>query len=247
MGKMGEQIQERRRAEASAKLKVRGYGATLPRADALATAVHESAHAVFFEAFGVTVNCATCLYTSVDDTPCLGRVTSNADSVAIPGIMHVLNTLAGDIAEHRLLSREKYHFDRGFISNTDASHLLSFFDGMQIPDGNRVDACRRFATLCSQMVDYAWKWIEAVAIEMYAQGTLRGDKVREILRDADFYSPNNLLTAFRRTVLEYAAQQIEEETAVTVSFEAEKNEAQMREWEWQQGQTETLQATEGMA
>src|SRR5579862_8838134 len=115
---------ETARCDMLAAFHTRDCGVLIPRSDPIATAVHEAAHCVFHEAFGVTVDWATCIPDLSRAE--LGHVHSNANLVPLPGVLHVIGELAGDLAERPFITHEPFNARTAFISGTDTQILMRF-------------------------------------------------------------------------------------------------------------------------
>lgn len=190
---------DRARNAITAVLRTRGSGRLISRLDPMATAIHEAAHCVFYEAFGITVDWTTC-----DPQRCpgiagdeqLGYVCSNADKIVLPAVLHILRTLAGDLAERPFITNKPFGIDSAFMSHTDWNTLHSDFRSISLPESAYSESYLYYARLCLELIELSEQWIEAVAVEMYANKTIQGDAIRKILRARDFYEPGNHLVAF---------------------------------------------------
>lgn len=170
-------------------------GETLQRSDPLCTSFHEGAHAVFAEGFGTPVEWVTCSPLVEEGRKLLGYVKTNG---VTSGPQATVKILAGDIAEFPLIFGQKYTFD-GYMSGSDAEDLAEIWKASQLdllPKNEMIHELQAAADQTSALVDDTKHWIEAVAIEMYAQKRIQGDQVRDILRREGFYTPQNPLLQF---------------------------------------------------
>lgn len=178
-----------RRLQAQKKLRYVERGKLLQRTDPLATAFHESAHAVFSEGFGMPVEWVTCFPVIENGERFLGYAKTKG---AASGPLSTVKVLAGDIAEYPLIFGRDYTFE-GYMSGSDAGDLAEILIASGVKDFEPV---RGMAEDASQLVQETKHWIEAVALELFAFKTIQGDGVRNVLRKLDFYTPQNPLFKF---------------------------------------------------
>jgi hypothetical protein len=185
-------------------LQARGQGHLLDRIDPITTAVHESAHCVFSEAFGITVSWATCLPAIYNGESELGHMHSNADKVILPGILHITQGLAGDLAERPLITNDPFSPETAFISGTDLLTLEDHLRDSGFQKSEYMDAYLRMALTCLNLIELSQHWIDAVAVLLYSKKTAQGEEIRKVLRAKGFYVADNPLILFSARVWQAA-------------------------------------------
>jgi hypothetical protein len=175
-----------RRHEAVFKFKEARHGKMLDRLDPLSTAIHEGAHAVFDEAFGLTVLDATC-YPPPTAPSLLGLVQNNADQVVLPKPLIVVKTLAGDRAEHYFNVGGTFDPELAIISGSDQEDLVPVLRSFHLPPEALREVLQGFLTTTDYLVRGVIAQIMSVAAEMYAYGprALPGDYVRRVIDAAE--------------------------------------------------------------
>lgn len=175
-----------RRHEAVFKFKEARDGKMLDRLDPLSTAIHEGAHAVFDEAFGLTVLDATC-YPPPSDPSLLGLVQNNADQVVLPKPLIVVKTLAGDRAEHYFNVGGTFDPELAIISGSDQEDLVPVLRSLHLPSEALRGLLQVFLITTDHLVRGVIAQIMSVAAEMYAYGpkALPGDYVRRVIDAAE--------------------------------------------------------------
>lgn len=182
----------------------RDCGVLIYRSDPIATAMHEAAHCVFYEAFGITVGWASCVPDLLNGK--LGNIRSNADRILLPGILHVMVDLAGDLAERPFITHEAFSPETAFMSTTDLAGLQKFFQASSFKESEYAEVYLGLARQCIALIRQSQRFIEAVAVLIYASKTAQGDAIRKVLRAKDFYRADNPLAMFKAHVMQVAAR-----------------------------------------
>jgi hypothetical protein len=183
---------QERRNQARKKLRLVNSGKLLQRTDPLATAFHEGAHAVFNEGFGTSVIWATCYPFLKDGVRLLGYVKSHEGGL-LNAQQATVETLAGDIAEYPLIWGREYKFD-GHISSSDGEEIIKVWKACNMEFSSL--ELKYASEVTAELVRETKHWITPVAIELYAQKTIQGEQIRAVLKEADFYTPQNPLLQF---------------------------------------------------
>ncbi len=187
-----------RRQQAQNKLARVGLGKPLSRLDPLATAFHEAGHCVFSEAFGITVEWATCFPHVHKGVRNLGFVHTDADKVMLPANLLLIEGAAGDIAEWRLISTEPYKAE--LISSSDVENVVPILQQICTANEQALDCFRTLAQEAHELVKKADRWIRALGVELYVRKKMQGDEIREILRRNNFYQDNPLIKFAQESV-----------------------------------------------
>jgi hypothetical protein len=188
---------QERREQFRKKIRKAALGQIFSRTDVVCTAVHESAHCVFNEGFGLSTEWVTC-YPSIQEGEKALGFTKSREGGVVSGPQSLIGTLSGDIAEFPLINGRPYTFN-GWMTNSDLDSVGRTFlaAGMtfsSVEEG--VEIIRRHAEQAAQLVDELRPFIEAVALELYAHKTIQGDRVRDILTKMDFFTIKNPLFYF---------------------------------------------------
>jgi hypothetical protein len=184
-----------RRNQAQKKLRQVKAGKLLQRTDPLATSFHEAGHAVFAEGFGMSVLWATCCPLVHEGEKLLGFVKSE-EGAMLNGPVATVHALVGDIAEYPLLFGHDYEFG-DYVSNSDGEDLLQIWEACNVSSPEQALSIFKNASgETADLIHQTEHWIDSIAIEMYAHKTIQGEQIRAILKEKNFYTPQNPLLQF---------------------------------------------------
>ena len=126
----------------------------------------------------------------------LGYVKSQEGAV-LTGPEVTVHTLAGDIAEYPLLFGSEYEFSP-YMSASDGEEIIKIWEAfrMELSASGTFGGLKNAAEETAKLVRQTMRWITPVAIELYAHKTIRGEHLRAILNDCDFFTPENPLLQF---------------------------------------------------
>jgi hypothetical protein len=186
------------RNEFMSALDARERGVLLDRLNPIATAIHEAAHCLIAEAFGLPIKSVTCFpCRGKNGEPLLGSVEPPDESkIFLPGWLHAIHDVIGDAAEYYYICANEWKLDDAIISGTDCEALMDIFAKMGLSKSDQLGSYARLMQTAFEMVAMFRREVLAIAGALYSQRVLSGEKVRAILTIHNFYRPANHLIWF---------------------------------------------------